>query len=154
MQLLQLLQDLKKEVKEGFAGVDKRFDALETSMTVLQTDMKVLQAKQFNSTLSRTDELKIVPKPDGSLPAKEDYPYSFECLLVAGNESLPGSGARNYWNRHKSKKLLRAYDTADSDSGGSGADDEQSGKARHRRILVAKTLGITLSQLNLGNTLL
>ena len=137
--------------------MDTRLTGIDTRLTVglgdiccrldaIETRQRILEAKQYNSTIGRTDELKVVLKSDGSAPIC-DFPRCLEQLLVAGNESLP-SGDTNTWNKEKSVALLREYDPG-YDTDGMDADEESS-KSKARRLKVAIALGVTRMQLNFG----
>ncbi|GLC69858.1 hypothetical protein PLESTF_000888200 [Pleodorina starrii] len=114
----------------------------------LTSEVKVLAAKQLNSTASRSDVLQKVPLRNGSLPTGE-YPRTIMELTVAGNDALP-DGSNNPWNKARTINLLRQYDEEyEEDSGNeSGDEDEQSPKSRTRRLRLARCLGITPAQLN------
>ena len=140
-----------------FTDMDTRLTGIDTRLTVglgdiccrldaIETRQRILGAKQYNSTIGRTDELKVVLKSDGSAPIC-DFPRCLEQLLVAGNESLP-SGVVNTWNKVKSLALLHEYDPG-YDTDGMDADEESS-KSRARRLKVASALGVTRMQLNFG----
>ena len=75
------LTDMDTRLTGGFVDICRRLDAIEIRQ-------QIFEAKQYNSTIGRTDELKLVLKSDGSHPDCE-VPRCLEQLLVARNESLP-----------------------------------------------------------------
>jgi len=133
------LTDMDTRLTDSLGDISRGLGSLEFRQLIFE-------AKQYNSTIGRTDELKLVLKSDGSQPNCE-VPRCLEQLLVAGNESLP-SGDANTWNKLKSETLLREYDPG-YDTDGMDADEESS-KSRIRRLKVAVALGVTRMQLNFG----
>jgi hypothetical protein len=90
--VMTALDDMRTSLVDRLDGIDGRLEDI-------RTEVKILSAKQVNSTKGRRESLVVVPKADGQLPISE-YPASIEHLIVAGNEALP-SGAANNWNRAK-----------------------------------------------------
>ena len=113
--------------------------------------MNILREESnHNSKLGRTERLHELPRDvDGALPSAQvpplDFPSTLECLLVAGNETLP-SGGNNSWNKKKTIHLLRFYgEDEETDN-----EDEHSSASRTRRLRLSRKLGISLAQLNFG----
>lgn len=123
-------------------GMDGRLDGMDGRLDGIRTGLRILSAKQENSTKGRVEPLVVVPKPDGLAPMSE-YPV-IEELLVAGNETLP-SGRTNSWSAKKSLHLIREYEPGYITEG-----EEGEGRSRPRRLKVAQLLGITSAQLSFG----
>ena len=145
------LNDLNQALAAALNPIHEQLTKLQTDLETVKTDLsavaisnKVLLAKMENSTKGRTETLTHVPKPDGSEVSVE-YLGCIEQLLVAGNEALP-SGPRNTWNSEKSLALIREYDEGYA-TDGVGDEDK---KSRRRRMVLAKHLGVSSSQLNLA----
>jgi hypothetical protein len=116
-------------------------------MDGMERRMDGMELRQINAGKGREGRLEKVPFHDGTLPDDTEYPPSLSHMLVAGNESLP-NGHPNTWNARKSKALLRKYRPASTTASDSEGDEEYSQRSRNRRLELARTLGITASQLN------
>ena len=140
------------ELKADVAVIKTDVAVLKAEMATVKHHIKVLAAKQNNSTKGRDDTLDAVPIPPGGIVVGDGaMPPTLAHLSVAGNENLP-NGQRNTWNARKSKDLLLTFGEADSDS---ETDGEEFGPtARRRRIKLARFIGVTAAQLNSANIIL
>ena len=138
MDVLTLQTDLGK--------VQTDLGKVQTDLSAVAISTKILHAKMDNAAKGRTELLTRVPKQDGShVGPNVEYLGCIEQLLVAGNETLP-SGNKNSWNSDKSLALIREYDEG-YDTDGYGNEEK---KSRRRRMVLAKHLGVSSSQLNLA----
>ena len=140
------------ELKTDVAVLKADVAVLKAEMATVKHHIKVLAAKQNNSTKGHDDTLDAVPFPPGGVFVGDGaMPPTLAHLSVAGNENLP-NGQRNTWNARKSKDLLLTFGEADSDS---ETDGEEFGPtARRRRIKLARFIGVTAAQLNSANIIL
>ncbi|GLC62271.1 hypothetical protein PLESTB_001864600 [Pleodorina starrii] len=143
-QLKQVLDAALMPIFAKLGELNDKVSKLDDKVNDLTVGVKILSAKQHNSSVSRADRLVKVPLANGAEPA-QDYPESILHLLVAGNETLP-NGTVNNWNKHKSQALLRQY--AEDSGDESNTEDEYSSRSRARRLRLARCLGITQAQLN------
>lgn len=140
------------ELKADVATLKTDVATLKTKVDAVGHEVKVLAAKQANSTKGRDDVLEPVPFPIGARVFGDGVmPLTLAHLSVSGSENLP-CGARNIWNNRKSKNMLRTYgEGSESDE---GEVDELGPIARRRRIKLARNLGITTAQLNQAKSIL
>ena len=138
-------------VKQDLAAVKQDVAAVKQDLAAVKHEVKVLAAKQMNSTKGRDDPLERVPFPIGAIVNDDGaYPATLAHLSIAGNENLPND-EKNMWNARKSRNLLLAYGEG---SESEGEIDEMHPTARRRRIKLARRLGITTAQLNHANIIL
>ena len=138
-------------VKQDVAAVKQDVAAVKQDVAAVKHEVKVLAAKQMNSTKGRDDPLERVPFPIGAVVYGEgDYPTTLAHLSVAGNENLPNN-EKNLWSARKSRNLLLTYGEG---SESEGEIDETHPSARRRRIKLARRLGITTVQLNHASSIL
>ena len=146
-QIIVLFNDMKeeiKEIKEEIIEMKEEIKEMKEEINTLKVEIKeidingrILSAKFANSSIGRDEEIQLVPLPDGTLPLRDLYPISIQVLLVAGNEKAPGGGDNN-WNADKSEKLLHHY----------SQDVPPGSPSRDLRLMVAKCIGVTRTQLN------
>ncbi len=109
-----------------------------------------MQAKERNSHAGRDDPLEW-PHHTGTGKPYDADSISINCLLFAGNETLPNgvqntwNGVQNTWSSAKSKAALLYYNIEGSES---EPDDNEYSKTPRRRLRVARVLGISRAQLN------
>ena len=148
------LREIKTDVAELKTDVAERRHVvtLQTKMKALGHEVKVLAAKQANSTKGRDDVPETVLFPIGAKVFGDGVmPPTIAHLSVSGSENLP-SGTRNTWNNSKSKNMLLTYgEGSESDE---GEVDDSGPSARRRRIKLARYLGITTVQLNQASIIL
>jgi hypothetical protein len=135
---LTTVSDLKvtvSELKVTVGELKVTVSELLTTIQAIDVRTNILQARQYNSSISRDNKLHIVPTSQGSVP-NTAYPKNLLELLVAENEKLP-NGEKNTWTKEKSRKLLMEY----------GEEGEDRERARNSNIKVARMLGITQTQL-------
>ena len=138
-------------VKEEIAAVKQDVAAVKQDVAAVKHEVKVLAAKQMNSTKGRDDPLERVPFPIGAVAYGDGaYPATLAHLSIAGNENLPND-EKNMWNARNSRNLLLTYGEG---SESEGEIDEMHPSARRRRIKLARRLGITTAQLNHANIIL
>jgi len=152
--ILQAIESIKEDiaaVKEDVAAVKEDVAAVKEDVAAVKHEVKVLAAKQMNSTKGRDDPLERVPFPIGAIVYGDGaYPATLAHLSIAGNGNLPND-EKNMWNARKSRNLLLTYGEG---SESEGEIDEMHPTARKRRIKLARRLGITTAQLNHANIIL
>eukprot|EP00727_Mastigamoeba_balamuthi_P001503 m51a1_g1135 hypothetical protein (225) ;mRNA; r:228312-230219 len=128
-------------------SVKRQLSPISTKLDIFRT---------ANSNARPSDPVTQVPRSDGMLPSKDGhiaFPGSLAELVIAENERLP-TGGTNTWNRERSRELLRWYG---QDVPGDYPSDTESGEdrpyARQRRIVLAKHLGFTASQIETAYSL-
>jgi hypothetical protein len=139
-------------------------EVVQRSLRPLETKVEILTAKQMNTTIGRKDRINKVPNDKGELPGDDMFPHSIQVLIGGQGKkkkqtkrqkkepaqedvvpNVPSEPEPNLrWNAKMSNRLLRFYGQEGSDSE-SGEETEPS---RAKRLMVAKQLGITRSQLN------
>jgi hypothetical protein len=130
--------------------------ALKTDMGALKTDVRtltesvnLLQRKQRNEEVRRSNAIKSLSQTLTKFeyntrgepwPQDVDQPATFNHLSVSGAEGLPGNpGVKSGWNKEKSRKFLtQAILGYTTDSEG---EDENGPRARTRRLKVIDALG-------------
>lgn len=126
-------------------------EGLEGNVSDIRQVLNRFQALQKNSCVAHTEHLVALPNKDGQLPDAEglEFPPTINHLLVAGTERLPGIGEVNSWSKAKSRRLLEFYDEAEGYD--SETDNEFSSTARSMRLRLARTLGVSQSQLQMAS---
>ena len=147
--LVPIQTDLR-EIKTDVAELKTDVATLKTKMDAVGHEVKVLAAKQANSTKGRDDVLEPVLFPVGAKVFGDGVmPPTIAHLSVSGSENLP-SGTRNTWNNSKSKNMLLTYgEDSESDELGPSAR-----RRRIKRIKLARNLGINTVQINQAKTIM
>ena len=143
--LKQAISDLLVEVLQP---IQSSIDEIQSSIDDLKASHDRSEALRLNSLLAGTDKLSIVPnvagfKPDASIA----YPSCINCLLVSGDNLLPGTDEINTWNKAKTKNLLSFYGMANDDDEATDTEDKNTLSSRRLRIKLARVLGVSNAQI-------
>ena len=146
------LENLKQAINELLVEIlqpiQSSFDEIQSSIDDLKASHDRSEALRLNSLLAGTDKLSVIPNVAGFKPdATIAYPSCLNCLLVSGDNLLPGTDEKNIWNKTKSKKLLAFYGMFDDENEDSDTEDENTVSSRRLRIKLARVLGVSHAQI-------
>lgn len=149
-------------------AISTRVDAISTTLQELSDEVRSLRRMQQrqialhnNSLKGRDEQVEVVPNMAGLLPTDATpplaYPYALSFLLVAENHAIPPYRYSNHWSNEKSVSLLQFYNAdITRDVGSVGVSDTEEGHqpesdaARANRLRLARVLGVSQAQMQLG----